>query len=58
MNARCPECGEWTVVCLVEPVGTVARVSHVTPPPYCPMCGYAWWREGLAEEAGKVIERG
>jgi len=55
----CPECGEWSLVCRLEHVEGVdrvlVRVSNVVPPPYCPMCGYRWWYEGLAEEAEKVI---
>jgi len=48
------------VVCRLEPVPgmpTRLRVSHVTPPPYCPICGHPWWREGLAEEAERIANR-
>ena len=58
-KTKCPECGEWTAVSLIRKVPSIGRgmrleVSQVVHPPYCPMCGYSRWREGLAKEAEKI----
>lgn len=55
MSPRCPICGEWTVVCLVEQVSPIRlKVSEVSPSPYCPMCGHPWWRDELGKEAERI----
>jgi len=57
MSPRCPNCGEWTTVSRVRSIEpTLLEVSQLSPPPYCPVCGHPWWREGLADEAQRVID--
>ena len=57
MMMACPECGEITMVVRAEPLegGKYVRVSEVTPPPYCPMCGEPVWRELLGDEAERIL---
>jgi len=59
VSAKCPKCGERTSVTLLQEIvgdaSMMVRVSHLVPPPYCPICGHPWWREKLAEEAERVM---
>ena len=54
----CPSCGERSVVIGMtsERSGTVVRLTNVSPPPYCPMCGHPWWRDELGKEAYRITE--
>lgn len=56
----CPRCGEEAEAVFAEKktkrLGRLElKVTALNPPPYCPMCGYPWWREELAEAAERAI---
>lgn len=55
---KCPSCGERSVVIRLasERSGIVLRLTNVSPPPYCPMCGHPWWRDELGKEAYRITE--
>lgn len=55
---KCPSCGERSVVIRMtsERSGIVLRLTNVSPPPFCPMCGHPWWRDELSKEAYRITE--
>ena len=55
---KCPNCGERSVVIRMtsERSGIVLRLTNVSPPPFCPMCGHPWWRDELSKEAYRITE--
>lgn len=55
---KCPSCGERSVVIRLasERSGIVLRLTNVSPPPYCPMCGHPWWRDELGKEAYRITD--
>lgn len=57
-SRKCPECGELSIVThiTVERSGLLVKMTEITPPPFCPMCGHPWWRDELSKEAYRITE--
>ena len=57
-SRKCPECGELSIVThiTVERSGLLVKMTEITPPPFCPLCGHPWWRDELSKEAYRITE--
>lgn len=57
-SRKCPECGELSIVThiTVERSGLLVKMTEITPPPFCPMCGHPWWQDELSKEAYRITE--